>query len=243
MEKHLWKENKDKPIIKTDEVWETASVQNWEETEMISGKVPKAEMDSICNQKEVREITRCSVQLKMENMFKDIQMYKQKKRHVCTVCGKSFGQSSHLYRHHQIHRGEKPYQCTECGKRFRTRSNANRHIEQVHQGEKLFKCTKCEDSFTRLSSLNAHYRKHKEEKPYTSTEGDKRYRFIEHGDRFLHSSNLNQNQQINQEEKSYICSDCGKSFSQLSTLNAHCQIHTGNKPYTENYEIQTFVVP
>ncbi|XP_050789133.1 zinc finger protein 7-like isoform X1 [Gopherus flavomarginatus] len=37
---------------------------------------------------------------------------------------------------------------------------------------------------------------------------------------------------INLEETRYMCHECGKSFSQSSTLNTHRRIHTGETPYT-----------
>ncbi|KAJ1167519.1 hypothetical protein NDU88_007910, partial [Pleurodeles waltl] len=44
-------------------------------------------------------------------------------------------------------------------------------------------------------------------------------------------SNLQRHQQIHTGQKTFKCSECVKSFSRLLNLQCHQRTHTGEKPY------------
>jgi uncharacterized Zn-finger protein len=54
------------------------------------------------------------------------------KKHVCTLCKKSFAMKSYLKAHYRSHTGEKPYQCGKCEKCFSTTSSRTYHESHVH---------------------------------------------------------------------------------------------------------------
>ncbi|XP_046713558.1 histone-lysine N-methyltransferase PRDM9-like [Silurus meridionalis] len=60
---------------------------------------------------------------------------------------------------------------------------------------------------------------------------DKPHQCLQCGKRFTERSTLDKHKRIHTGEKPYHCSECGRSFSQLSTLQRHQRIHTGEKPF------------
>ncbi|CAI5768835.1 finger 436-like [Podarcis lilfordi] len=62
--------------------------------------------------------------------------------------------------------------------------------------------------------------------------GEKLYRCAECGKSFTESTSLVRHHRIHTREKPYVCAECGKSFTLSTTLRRHYRIHTGEKPYT-----------
>ena len=59
---------------------------------------------------------------------------KQKQRHLCKTCGKSFPSNSHLINHERVHTGEKPFDCDVCEKAFAQKGHLILH-KRLHTGK------------------------------------------------------------------------------------------------------------
>jgi uncharacterized Zn-finger protein len=84
-----------------------------------------------------------------------------KRQHLCHLCNKIYGKTSHLKAHLRWHAGERPFRCPWlfCGKAFTRSDELQRHL-RTHTGEKRFACPKCGKRFMRSDHLSKHSKTH-----------------------------------------------------------------------------------
>lgn len=63
----------------------------------------------------------------------------EKKKCICSYCGKGMSSMSSLRQHINMHTGEKPYKCEQCEKCFGKSSSLYRHLN-IHSGKKPYVC-------------------------------------------------------------------------------------------------------
>jgi uncharacterized Zn-finger protein len=131
----------------------------------------------------------------------------------------------------------KLFACKLCLNLF-SQSNGLRQHYCVYVGEKSFSCGVCQKSFAEASKLSNHKRVHTGEKPYIFhmyLQSCTYHRYAVIGASVY--TRMNAYIQL----KRYINDVCLKSCTQLGTLGSHKRVYTGDKPYTCNVCLKSFV--
>ncbi|KAM9325081.1 uncharacterized protein PAF06_001215 [Gastrophryne carolinensis] len=175
---------------------------------------------------------------------------------VCSECGKGFRRKSHMLRHRRIHGEKQPFPCPECTKCFHRLDVLNQHrkihranppgsdMESLHgramdilsannldeipsyEENVAFACPECGKCFHRLDLLDEHRKIHQVDSASSDMED---------------ASNLDQSgsskmddleTQDLSEKVGFACSECGKCYDEMSQLERHQRVHSGEKPFS-----------
>lgn len=179
--------------------------------------------------------------------------------HACSRCELYFNRLCNLRRHiRTIHAKERPYCCTLCLKSFTQSSGLKRHQESHsrHRAHRqstalanatIYPCTHCPFSFTGERYLNKHVRRHHPEmttKYLSFNEGDissKDHSCTQCSKTFQSIRSFKNHACFRQGDQLYLCPDCGKAFNWFNSLKQHQRIHTGVKPYACSQCDKSFV--
>ena len=178
-------------------------------------------------------------------------------------CGKAYGKGHELKLHLFSHYNVKPFQCDVpgCSWAFVTRNKLNRH-KLSHGSEKYFSCNieGCNKNFTTVYNLNSHLKLHQRSFSFPCEKCEAK--FQTEREREIHRSQKHKQElepnlkcsvpgceaayftrsSLNNHVKNHstvsetTCQVCGKVFAKKSQLTTHNNFHTGERPYSCQYE-------
>lgn len=149
-----------------------------------------------------------------------------KKIIVCEICGKSVQGTKAMKNHSYLHMDKSlyPYVCEEpnCGRRFIQKPKLIEHTKR-HKGIKEHVCPYCGLKQTSKSDLKKHMNFHTMEKEYPC-------KFCSHIS--YSSSNLKGHvRAVHEKALIYPCRHCDRYFATTETRKYHEMTHTGERPH------------
>ncbi|XP_022121191.2 gastrula zinc finger protein XlCGF42.1-like [Pieris rapae] len=97
----------------------------------------------------------------------------------CSICEKSYTQSSGLQQHMRLHTGVRPYKCNFCNKGFTQKGGLDQHL-RTHTKVKPYNCILCNKSFSQSVHVRQHMRTHTNIKPFKCIVCEKRFKQLGH---------------------------------------------------------------
>lgn len=87
------------------------------------------------------------------------KIHTKERPYACSMCPKTYNQSSALKVHIRSHTNEKNYVCETCNKAFTNSSDLNKH-KRVHDPDSKYKCKDCDKTFAQRVNLKNHIERH-----------------------------------------------------------------------------------
>ena len=208
-------------IVNADPFKCTICGDNFSENQELEEHLVQHSLERSQKEKNIKTELKCEKEIiTVDKVHSQKTPVKNKTKHTCPECAKSFRISALLKSHMRIHTGEKPFQCEVCGRKFGNRKNLKTHC-LVHTGIKPYQCHICGKRFKQLVHRRNHLRIHSEVKPYTC---------ILCGKGYTVSNSLKLHMKTHTGDKPFECVICGKRFTQKGLLKSHMISHTGDKP-------------
>ncbi|XP_062700016.1 zinc finger protein 678 [Aedes albopictus] len=173
------------------------------------------------------------------------------RRNRCYICdSKPCDSKEALMDHLSIHVDKLPYTCVQCEEPAMITSVRllNKHLASHEEPEKPIKCVYCDERFISVVVCQAHERTHAQEKEADEVatakmeaerisakiiivDGMKRYECGFCGNTYSLLSTLRRHENIHTGKIQYVCKICGKIFNKSSCLLQHERTHSQDAPY------------